>query len=209
MINYDRHIFDIIDNEEKAYWLGFIVADGYINQKRHTLQIKLGSQDGEKHLSKFINFIGGKQEELLKTVIHNTTKKTLFQVSLYSSEITTALNNLLVFQAKSCKEEIPPIKDIYYRSFIKGLWDGDGFIRENLNGIGVTCSKEICSFCQEVFFKELGVNKLKIYDHYTTAKIEYRSKASINKILNYLYNDSMQYSLERKYQLASKCFTKI
>ena len=31
MIDYNRHIFDNIDNEEKAYWLGFIVADGYLN----------------------------------------------------------------------------------------------------------------------------------------------------------------------------------
>lgn len=29
-INFDEHIFDVIDTEEKAYWLGFIFADGYI-----------------------------------------------------------------------------------------------------------------------------------------------------------------------------------
>ena len=28
---FDINIFDNIDTEEKAYWLGFIFADGYIN----------------------------------------------------------------------------------------------------------------------------------------------------------------------------------
>ena len=37
MIDYNRHIFDNIDSEEKAYWLGFIVADGYLNLNIHLL----------------------------------------------------------------------------------------------------------------------------------------------------------------------------
>ena len=30
----DENYFECIDNEEKAYWLGFIYADGYITSKR-------------------------------------------------------------------------------------------------------------------------------------------------------------------------------
>ena len=56
MIDYNRHIFDNIDNEEKAYWLGFIVADGYLNLDKHMLRIKLGNKD-KRHLIKFIKFI--------------------------------------------------------------------------------------------------------------------------------------------------------
>ena len=55
MINYNRHIFDNINNEEKAYWLGFIVADGYLNSDKHMLRIKLGNKD-KQHLIKFIKF---------------------------------------------------------------------------------------------------------------------------------------------------------
>ena len=39
MIDYNRHIFDKIDSQEKAYWLGFILADGYLNTERHMLRI--------------------------------------------------------------------------------------------------------------------------------------------------------------------------
>ena len=30
-LRFDETIFDVIDTEEKAYWLGFIFADGYIS----------------------------------------------------------------------------------------------------------------------------------------------------------------------------------
>ena len=53
MKDYNRHIFDEINSSEKAYWLGFIVADGYLNTERGMLRIKLGNID-KHHLEKFI-----------------------------------------------------------------------------------------------------------------------------------------------------------
>ena len=72
MINYNRHIFENIDTEEKAYWLGFILADGYLNTDKHMVRIKLGDVD-KKHIEKFIAFIGGNLDEMLKMEIHNIT----------------------------------------------------------------------------------------------------------------------------------------
>ena len=151
MINYNRHIFDKIDNEEKAYWLGFIVGDGYLNLDKHMLRIKLGNKD-KQHLIKFINFIDG-EEDMLKSEIHSITGNENYYVSLYSQEITKALQSLGVEQAKSGKEKICNIKPQYYKDFIRGLWDGDGFIREDLSGIGLVGSYEILNFVQH-FFEE-------------------------------------------------------
>ena len=71
MIEYNRHIFDDIDSSEKAYWLGFIIADGYLNDDKNMLRIKLGDKD-KNHLIKFIKFLGG-DLSMLKNEIHNTT----------------------------------------------------------------------------------------------------------------------------------------
>ena len=202
MIEYNRHIFDIIDSNEKAYWLGFIVADGYLNEDKNMLRIKLGNKD-KNHLIKFINFLGG-DISMLKSEIHNTTGNTEWYVSTYAPQICNALNNLKVEQGKSGKEKIPPIEEKYYRDFIRGLWDGDGFIRESLNGIGLVSSYECLSFVQLIFEKELNVKPLKIYSHYNTYKIEYRStKKAIPLILNYLYQ-SGDVALDRKMELANQ-----
>lgn len=202
MIEYNRHIFDIIDISEKAYWLGFIIADGYLNDNKNMLRIKLGNKD-KKHLEKFINFLEG-DLSMLKSEIHSITGNTQWYVSTYAPQIHDALKNLKVEQAKSGKEKVPPIEEKFYRDFIRGLWDGDGFIRESLNGIGLVGSKEILSFVQDIFQKELQIKPLKIYDHYNIYKIEYRStKKAIPLIINYLYQD-MDVSLDRKMELASQ-----
>ena len=66
-LKFDNTVFDKIDTEEKAYWLGFIVADGYLNINKHMLRIKLGNRD-RSHLIKFIKFVGG-NEEMLKLLL--------------------------------------------------------------------------------------------------------------------------------------------
>ena len=202
MINYNRNIFNKIDNEEKAYWLGFIVADGYLNINKHMLRIKHGNRD-RSHLIKFIKFVGG-NEEMLKSEIHSETGNENFYVSLYSKEVMNDLLSLGVEQAKSGKEKVCNIDKKYYRDFIRGLWDGDGFIRENLSGIGLVGSEEVLAFVQNYFNNSLGVKPLKIYPHCNTFKIEYRStRKAIPLILNHLYGDK-DVALDRKKELATK-----
>ncbi|MGM9535052.1 MAG: hypothetical protein ACI3VR_07355, partial [Intestinibacter sp.] len=61
---FNEHIFDVIDTEEKAYWLGFIFADGYIgstplepNKKSvYNFELSLKLED-TSHLEKFKSFI--------------------------------------------------------------------------------------------------------------------------------------------------------
>ena len=53
---FNESIFDNIDTAEKAYWIGFITADGYINEKRGWLSIQLQYSDID-HLKKFAKFI--------------------------------------------------------------------------------------------------------------------------------------------------------
>lgn len=50
LYSYDEKFFEIIDNEEKSYWLGFIMADGCITKNK--LIISLSEKD-KSHLEKF------------------------------------------------------------------------------------------------------------------------------------------------------------
>ena len=108
---------------------------------------------------------------MLKSEQHNTTGNIQWYVSTYSKEIYDDLSNLKKKKKKSGHEQIPPINEKYYRSFIRGLWDGDGFIRENLKGIGLVGSYECMNFVQQHFKNTLNIKPLKIYEHYNTYKI--------------------------------------
>lgn len=49
--------FEKIDNEEKAYWLGFLYADGNVSLKEDKIELSLAEKD-LNHIKKFKNFIG-------------------------------------------------------------------------------------------------------------------------------------------------------
>ena len=57
---FNENIFDNIDTEEKAYWLGFIFADGYIETQKpnmkYSFEICLSCKD-KHHLEKFNIFM--------------------------------------------------------------------------------------------------------------------------------------------------------
>ena len=55
--NYQQDIFEIIDTAEKAYWLGFLAADGCNYQREHNASIVINIQEKDiDHLNKFKQF---------------------------------------------------------------------------------------------------------------------------------------------------------
>lgn len=53
----NRYIFKSIDNEFKAYWLGFLYADGSVGSTDYRVELTLAEKD-YNHLVKFKDFIG-------------------------------------------------------------------------------------------------------------------------------------------------------
>ena len=49
--------FEKIDTEEKAYWLGFLYADGSVGSKDDRIELGLAEKDFH-HIEKFRDFIG-------------------------------------------------------------------------------------------------------------------------------------------------------
>jgi len=54
---FNENYFDVIDNPDKAYWLGFLYADGAISSNNNTVELSLKSSD-IKHLEKFRDNLG-------------------------------------------------------------------------------------------------------------------------------------------------------
>lgn len=51
----NEHVFDVVDSEAKAYWLGFLAADG--NIQRYVVRLELATKD-EEHVRRFAAFAG-------------------------------------------------------------------------------------------------------------------------------------------------------
>lgn len=114
---FDWHYFDVIDSEEKAYWLGFVVAEG--NVSNTTLCIQLGAKDKD-HLKKFAAAVGYDYFD------DYDPKKDAYRVRLNSKILVERLNALGVGEHKCDNITVPGIGERWLRHFFRGFVDGDG-----------------------------------------------------------------------------------
>lgn len=137
-MNYNY--FDIIDTEEKAYWLGFIFADGNVSKdswirkngsvKRgcYKIEISLKSEDTE-HLQKFANAI---EYEKPIRISKAAFRKERCRIFFNNKHMWTILNSYGCTPNKSLTVKFPDIKIFKNKwliiSFIRGYVDGDGCI---------------------------------------------------------------------------------
>ena len=137
-LNYNPNLnldyFDIIDLKEKAYWLGWVFAEGHIT-KRGGVQIEIGLKD-EILVIRFAKAIGFELSNITyKNRIKDdrsetTTVLITFQDSRFIGHL---LEKGLVMGKKSEFIILPDLGDIHnkrvrelYMAFLLGYFDGDG-----------------------------------------------------------------------------------
>ena len=127
IVNHDY--FENIDCERKAYWLGFLLADGCVRKKysdknSYTLQLEIHHRD-KYLLEEFIKDIESDRRIL---TCKNETKNNI-KVTIYSEKIYEDLHKYGVVERKTTKiKEIPHIQFNMMNHFIRGYFDGDGCI---------------------------------------------------------------------------------
>lgn len=132
-VKFDESVFDLIDSEEKAYWLGFIYADGYIDANKFIFEISLKGSDKE-HLEKFNKFMKHKDKNHVKISNSKCGDKCFERCRWYVSNkhLWNILNSYGCTPNKSLTLEFPNFLIFKYdhliRHFIRGYFDGDGSI---------------------------------------------------------------------------------
>ena len=189
----DNYRFNKIDTKEKAYALGFILADGYINEKKAFMRIKLQECD-KNHLDKFVKFIDG-DKGMIKYETHNITYNKQYYVEVNGREFIKSLNNHNIRQGKSSKEHIAKIPFEYRKDYIRGLFDGDGHIEEKR--IDLVGSQEVLEYVQRYLKETCDIHVNRILEHCNTKRIYIGFNRY--KVLKHLYYDEC-ISLDRKYK---------
>lgn len=123
---FNEHIFDVIDTEEKAYWLGFIFADGYISSRDNGFELSLKGSDIE-HLHKFNKFMEHNKDNVKLGEVKNKDKTFLrCRWGIVNKHLWNTLNNLGCTPRKSLTLQFPNISEELEIPFIRGYFDGDG-----------------------------------------------------------------------------------
>ena len=196
--NINHQYFNTIDTEEKAYWLGFIAADG--NVKNQVLSLEISDSD-IGHLYKFAKAIGSNYPI-------KKTRKSCCRIQISSFEI---INDLLKYNITEKKSHIicsPSIPYKLLQHYYRGYFDGDGWItsrRSKSKGKFVTTNRRIwdLGYCsgsdkilieiREWFSQKLNLPIAKIFTHKRSGSLYQFAIGGSNKFLlagDALYNNS-------------------
>lgn len=205
----NHSFFDNIDTEEKAYWLGFLYADGYITRHQNTKRIGLSLKDTEiLHLEKYKKAI-----EATYNIKHYINKSWGFDVP-YVRLIITSDHMFDILQSKGVLERKSliltfPNNDIVSKElvhhFIRGYFDGDGsFAKTNVQrspfSVKICGTKEFLnSLCEHIGHPNPTLyrrHKEKTNNNYS---IYVGGRKQVVAIGNYLYDNATVF-LERKYK---------
>ena len=208
---FDQNIFDTIDTEEKAYWLGFIYADGFIDSSpldpdknsNYEFELSLAIKDLE-HLKKFAKFMGWEDR-----VVTDSYRCRFF---VNNKHLWNVLNTYGCTPRKSLTLKFPKVETFVepklIRHFIRGYFDGDGCIshedKEQLIGqfhlIGT--AQFLTELIKYLPHKNLSIHIL----HPEIDNITKYISTSGNKaydLFHYMYDNCNIY-LQRKYDLYLK-----
>lgn len=199
--------FQNIDNSEKAYWLGVLMADGAIYKNSISLSLK-----DKEHIEKFRNAIGAKNK--ITTIVDNRFTKIcyMYQFSIKDTQMVNDLSKYNIVQNKSyLNAPFPDLNKEFIYDFIRGYFDGDGCIYWSSSG-----KKYILDFCgQRNFLEELKTildkDKLSLCQNSIskqTYNLKICGKKDVFRILTKMYENSTQETrLDRKYILVQKCLS--
>lgn len=195
----DEDFFEYIDCETKAYWLGFIVADGCL-KGNNQLSIRLSIKDID-HLEKFKESIKSNHKINIETsVIRDKEYKTCV-LRINNTRLYKDLLKLNVEPNKSLNERPAIIPPQFISHYIRGIFDGDGWLSWNHNcaEIGLGMGYDILNYIKECAESYANIKSYEVKPYKKIYRYRITSKIEIMKILNYIYKDSNIY-LNRKYE---------
>lgn len=202
--------FKVIDSEVKAYILGYIVADGSIeesfrkNRPSKLIRLRFGCISEDDEIIKLIQSEIAPNNNLRYYQPKAINHKQVTILQICDKELINDLRTLYNIQPRKTYDptfEFPNIPEDYRRDFIRGYIDGDGsFGRHHFSMI---CNSEL--FAKQIRDELLkNIPELKWYIYKENRKytdywsLHLSMNLKVSKLIyNYLYKDAT-YFLKRK-----------
>lgn len=193
--------FDIIDSEEKAYFLGFIYADGCNSRKGLVLQLH---PDDIEILEKLkVAMCSNAPISIGK----NSKQHDFARFVIYDSYLSESLYRIGCPPAKTLTLNFPTYLQVpksLLSHFIRGYFDGDGFIGtgkakhyNNWFGFSIVSTEKFLQGVQSQF-NSLGINsRIRKIKNAKAYRLQISGVNHMMKALEFLYKDATIF-LERK-----------
>lgn len=204
--------FETIDSEKKAYWLGYLFADGYNSTDKNMVSFSQ-SEPQEEMVYKFkedleatqpISIIGSRTNTIHGKEI---TSKPAHKITINSKQLSDDLAKHGCTQGKTFTITFPNIDDQFKSHFIRGYFDGDGSVTNVKNTTGTKAQFNIIGTLdlllgiQKELVNKAGLNEIKISrarKNSNVYQLVYGGIENVKKFYSYLYLDSEIYLPKKK-----------
>lgn len=185
---------DKIDSPFKAYWLGLMITDGWIDGKG-TICLSMADND----VIEFVSNIIGKEY----TTIERDERQTQYRIAFNHPQLLKELNYRGIHNKKSKTKEYVIFHDDeqkYLPYFIRGVIDGDGWIRKDGKEFFICSgSEQFAYFIKDLLENKLYMTSLNIVENLDSWTVRSAETKNIN-ILKYVIYDK-PYGMNRKYNV--------
>ena len=205
---FNEHYFDVIDDENKAYIIGLLYADGCNHYSNGILSLSL--QEEDKHILDEINLLLDNKKPL---IFESLSKKNInfhnqYRINLFSRHLCDVMRDYGVTPRKSLTLTFPSwLREDLYRHFIRGYVDGDGCIywndEKNKSSVSMVGTE---SFLTEVskILHDNGI-VVKMQNNHSIKELKTTSRVDTIKLITFLYCNS-NLKLNRKYKKCESLF---
>lgn len=208
--NLKEDYFEKIDTPEKAYFLGFLFADGNVFNNQIALEIHVRDKEILEKLKQEVNTVNQityrKRKHTEVCCLRITSQRMCEDLKKYG-----IVPNKTVLTTRLPQHFNP----LFLRDYLRGLVDGDGYVIKTQTGrycIGFVSNYEaICldfrNYCnmlleEKSFIKIIAKSKKTASGGYTC---NFSKQSVVKQLATILYKDSIIY-LTRKYAMAESIF---
>lgn len=191
-VHLDQTFFDVIDTEEKAYWLGFFYADGYVSKTDYGIELSL-KLDDYHHIEKLLKSL--QSDKKIITDDHRCRlcfRNKHMHESLIKQGCVPQKSLILTFPSK---DQVPNNLII---PFIRGYIDGDGSIMYGKNQKTFRLSILGTELFLNTLIEKMKWEKHKFQSAGQAFSVEWAG-AYTEKYVDSVYQNANIY-LDRKYQ---------
>lgn len=193
----NHHFFSRIDTEEKAYWLGFLAADGCISNQQ-TVQILLAERDTDRLLA-FRQSL-----ESNHRITRRERKHPAVFMRIKSAQLCRDLGALGLTPRKTDTHPFIQLPEGLQHHYIRGYVDGDGgFYHYPPNNYRFMVVSNLCFIqrLQDYLMQTCGLNRTALDHGPRVVRLTYTGRRQVLTIARHLYRGACIY-MERKRRLA-------
>lgn len=200
----NENYFSVIDTEEKAYWLGFLYADGY-NTEAYRITINLQWSDREQ-LERLKVALGSTHPILYRTVKIKKLNE-VARLDVNSRQLCEDLKKHGMVKAKSLKLVWPIFLRLdLIRHFVRGYFDGDGcvsFSKSSGVSFAVCSSERFAGGLKAYLIATLSLRDNQLDKAGNARVIRWTGLEPVGRIYQLLYDNSTVYLPRKKSKFES------